>query len=68
MLGDLDGAFGAMGQEALQHDVSAGSELRVEVPNGKSVEITLVEGTAEVFGTEVRLASPATNVSFFNCF
>ena len=41
------------GMASSDFPIPAESELRVEIPNDKSVGITLLEGTAEIFGTEV---------------
>ncbi|MCJ1250323.1 Cleavage polyadenylation factor subunit clp1 [Trapelia coarctata] len=42
------------------HDLSAGTEWRFEAAFGENVEVKLLTGTAEIFGTELALNQPYT--------
>ncbi|KAI9753918.1 MAG: NADPH:quinone reductase [Chaenotheca gracillima] len=45
---------------ATVHELSQGSEWRFEVAFGSNIEVKLLQGTAEIFGTELALNQPYT--------
>mmetsp|Transcript_7874 Transcript_7874/g.11236 ORF Transcript_7874/g.11236 Transcript_7874/m.11236 type:complete len:641 (-) Transcript_7874:246-2168(-) len=45
----------AMPMNGQRHELEAETELRLEVPHGTSITLTLLDGTAEIFGAEMAM-------------